>query len=376
MEIKSNADGSKVAIVGCDSYDFQKVLSSVRRGFELIEASHPLFSSGEKIVLKPNMLASDSPDHATTTHPSVFGAVAEVLLEKGVKLFYGDSPAFHRVGLVAKKTRIETIADKLGVELADFENSVRVYYKHARQNRIFNIAKGLGGVNGIISLPKLKTHGYTIFTGAVKNQFGCIPGLEKSSLHFKINDLEQFSQMLVDLNMLLKPRLYIMDGIVGMEGNGPRRGNPVHLGILLFSTDPVALDSVASKLVGINPYSVPTSIKGMESGLGYIDDITIVGDKVDFPLKRFSLPRYRGNLNLIPAPVREFIRNRLTPYPAVDYSKCIKCYECHKVCPAVPKAMEIRDDGFVASNYRVCIRCYCCQEICPAGAIKLKLKIF
>jgi ferredoxin len=231
--------------------------------------------------------------------------------------------------------------------------------------------------DGVVSLPKLKTHGITRLTGAIKNQFGCVPGLLKGQFHVKMPDPHDFSSMLVDINTLIRPRLYVMDAIVGMEGNGPRSGKPRQVGVLLMSTDPIALDSVACKLINLNPEFVPTSEPGESSGLGtyHYDKIDIVGDPIEpFIIKDFNVVR-----KAVPAAssgfMRTFIKNRATPRPVVDQSKCTACGTCIKLCPVGPSAldwMETEAGKKPKHNYRKCIRCYCCQEICPEGAISIK----
>ena len=150
------------------------------------------------------------------------------------------------------------------------------------------IANGVLDCDGLISLPKLKTHGLMRFTGAVKNQFGCIPGFLKGQYHVKLPDPYDFATMLVDINTLIKPRLYIMDGITAMEGNGPRSGKPKQLNVLLLSTDPIALDATACKIINLNPEFVPTSKLGEKAGLGtyHTENIEIVGEQIDLLLTK------------------------------------------------------------------------------------------
>jgi len=212
---------SKVALLKCENYNSNLVYNKIKEGIALIFGNNQIFERGEKILLKPNLLAPDPPEKSTTTHSVIFESMARILLENDVKVYYGDSPAFHNLNTTAKITGITDVAKKLNLILADFESRKKVIYKNAVQNKVFEIAKGVLEVDGIISLPKLKTHGLTLMTGAIKNQFGCIPGKIKAGLHAKLEDLEEFSQMLVDLTTFLRPRLYVMDAIYAMEGNGP-----------------------------------------------------------------------------------------------------------------------------------------------------------
>ena len=372
----NNSNRTKVALLQCNSYNTDKLYEKIKEGIDLIGGIEKFIKKGEKILLKPSLLAPDPPETATTTHPSVFESIAKILIEHGVLVYYGDSPAFHDPLKALKKSGIYDVAFKLNLKQADFQNRERVLYKEGRQNKVFEIAKGVLESDGMVSLPKLKTHGLTILTGAIKNQFGCIPGVTKTAFHAKLDDVNKFSQMLVDLTMFLKPRLYIMDGILAMEGNGPRRGNPVHLGVLLLSSDPVALDTVASVIIGIDPYKIIPTVKGEESGLGTIEEIEVVGSRIEDVQKRFKLPRYSGNFNSIPPFLRRFIKNAFIQRPVIHKKKCVECYECYKICPTKPKSISIGNDNYPAYIYHTCIRCYCCQENCPEGAITIKTKLF
>ncbi|HNX92839.1 MAG TPA: DUF362 domain-containing protein, partial [Syntrophomonas sp.] len=165
---------------------------------------------------KPNLLSADPPEKCVTTHPAVFRAIAEALQNAGVHLTYGDSPGFGSPGGAARKAGIAAAAAELDIPMADFQQGQEVVCLDGLQNKKFVIAKGVLECDGMISLPKLKTHGLTRLTGCMKNQFGCIPGLLKGEYHVKLPDVNRFAQMLADLNLLLKPRLYIMDGIMAM----------------------------------------------------------------------------------------------------------------------------------------------------------------
>lgn len=231
--------------------------------------------------------------------------------------------------------------------------------------------------DGIISLPKLKTHGFERFTGCIKNQFGCIPGLRKAEFHVKLPDAYDFAKMLVDLNNFINPRLYIMDGIMAMEGNGPRGGKPKQMLCILISSDPVALDATACRLINLNPELVPTNVFGMESGAGtYLkEEIEILGDDFDeiycpdFDIDRSEIKPFKKNN------VFNFFSNALVSKPVINPRKCIKCGECIAVCPVKPKALSWKKNDKTIPpvyDYSKCIRCFCCQELCPEEAISLK----
>ncbi|MFZ5987493.1 MAG: DUF362 domain-containing protein [Bacillota bacterium] len=369
---------SKVAVIRCESYDYNIVKSAVARGLKLIGGPLAFARPGEKILLKPNLLSADPPERCSTTHPSVFKAVAESFKDAGINLTYGDSPAFHKPLTAALKAGIEQAARELDITLADFQNGKEVFFEEAIQNKKFIIANGVLESDGLISLPKLKTHGLARMTGCIKNQFGCIPGPLKGEFHVRIPDAIDFSKMLVDLNAFIKPRLYVMDGVVAMEGNGPRGGTPKNMNVILLSSDPVALDATVCRLINLDPEFVPTTRFGKEAGLGTYseEEIEIVGDSLNsfidssFNVKREHVKPYKAG------GVIQFLRNTLVPKPYIEESKCIKCGVCVKMCPVNPKALDWHhgtSDAPPTYIYKRCIRCYCCQELCPESAILIRV---
>ena len=336
---------SLVALVRCNEYEYGEVLEAVKKGFSLIGGADKFAKPGETILLKPNMLVGDLPERCSTTNPLVFRAVAEVLSSTNATLTFGDSPGFGQPEMVARRTGIMEVAESMQISLADFINGQNIQSSQAKQNKYFYIANGVLTADGIISLPKMKTHGFARISGSVKNQFGCIPGFRKAEYHALIPDLHPFSKMLVDLNMFLHPRLYIMDGILAMEGNGPRGGKPYPMRVLLFSADPVALDATFCRMIALNPTLVPTNVYGQKAGLGvYLErEIQLVGDPLDNFIKpRFHVNRDKGRAIKLPGSGK-WIRNRIIPKPAIQKVKCKRCGICISVCPVTPKALGWQD---------------------------------
>jgi len=371
---------STVALVRCESYEYEKVRSAVRTGIDLLGGPERFAKAGEKILFKPNWLVADPPEKLTTTHPMVFKAMVEVFKTTGATLWYGDSPAIQSPEHAARTTGFSAVADAAGVELADFKEGREIVFAEGVQNKKFFVANGALDSDGIISLPKLKTHGLERLTGCVKNQFGCVPGALKGEFHVKLASAIDFARMLVDLNAFLKPRLYVMDGIIAMEGNGPRGGKGRPMNVLLFSTDPIALDATVCRLIAIDPEFIPTIYLGMKAkiGTGKKEEIELVGDPFesfvdkDFDVKREPVRAYsRGTGS-------NFIRNALVPKPFINAEKCTQCGTCVKACPVEPKAVDWHDGDRQkppSYKYERCIRCYCCQELCPESAVELRVPL-
>ena len=372
MSMNFELGRSRVAVIRCENYDYPAVKSAVARGIELIGGCPSLIQPGDKILLKPNLLVADPPEKCVTTHPAVFKAVAEVLQAAGALLTYGDSPAMGSSERAARKTGLMAVAEELGLRMADFKNGDEVGFLDGVQNKRFVIARGVLACDGIVSLPKLKTHGLTRLTGAIKNQFGCIPGVLKGEFHVKLPRVEDFARMLVDLNLLLRPRLFVMDGIMAMEGNGPRGGVPRHMGVLLFSTDPVALDATVCRIVNLRPEEVFTLKYGQDMGLGSYctGNIDLVGDR----LAEFIKSDFKTSRSPAGSMGSPWLRNQIAARPVIDENGCIKCGICVEMCPVKPAVVHWRNDEHSAPpeyDYDRCIRCYCCQEMCPEGVITL-----
>lgn len=368
---------SQVALLRCLNYDQTRVDTAVRRGVDLLGGIGALVKPGDKIVLKPNLLWGADASKCITTHPAVFQAVGKLLLEAGAKVFYGDSPSFSSGEGAARRAGLKQVADALGITWTDFENGCEVSHQSALLVKKLVIAKGVIEADGLISLSKLKTHALVRLTGAVKNQFGCIPGILKAEYHVKLADPYDFASMLVDINTSIRPRLYVMDAVMGMEGNGPHSGQPRQLSALLVSSDPVALDAIASRIVGLNPAFVPTALAGEKAGLGsyHQEQIEVLGDSLpDFIVSDFQVVKSPPEKAAI-SPLLTFIRNRVSPRPVIDSVKCNACGTCVEMCPVGPTALDwtkYETGKRPRYRYNCCIRCYCCQEICPEGAIVVR----
>jgi Uncharacterized conserved protein len=368
---------SEVALIRCENYEYDSVKAAVRRGIDLLGGAGAFVKAGEKILLKPNFLSGDPPERCVTTHPAVFKAVAEIMKEAGAKLSYGDSPGFQTAASAAKGTGVGAVAEELGIELADFRNGREAFFKEGIQNKKFTIAAGILDSDGVISLPKMKTHAFMRMTGAVKNQFGCIPGRKKSEFHVRTPNAADFARMLVDLNSCVRPRLYIIDGICAMEGNGPRGGTPRQMNVMIFSRDPVAADAVICRLMNLDPNLVLTIKAGEEAGAGESKGIRLLGDGIE----QFIAKDYKVNRE----PLKTFKRGRFTavknlivPRPYILEEKCVRCGVCAGACPVEPKALDWHDGNKKnppSYKYERCIRCYCCQEMCPESAIRLRKPI-
>lgn len=373
---------SKVAVIPCRDYDNDEVYQAVSKGIDLLGGLGAFLKPEEKLLLKPNLLNRAAAEKAVTTHPAVFEAVIRVLKEKGFnQLTYGDSPG-HPGGVekTADICGIKAAADKYQVRLAEFSKSRTQSFTRGSVSRKYEICEGVLDADAIINICKMKTHQLERITGGVKNLFGCVCGLNKGAAHARYPDADSFAQMLVDLNLMLKPRLHVMDAIVAMEGNGPASGNPINMNLVLLSSDPVALDATFCRLVDLDPKTVPTIFYGEIFGLGQweADKIEIVG--VD-SLKDYINPKFDVSREKVFAGKWAFLDKLkvIGKKPVIEKSRCISCGACIRACPLDEKAiafnMRAGKEPIPEYNYKTCIRCYCCQEMCQEKAINVKRKL-
>ena len=364
---------STVALVRCTTYDPDVVYRALGRGIELLGGLDRFVSPGERILLKPNILAADRPENVVTTHPSVLSGCIRLLREAGAEVRFGDSPGLDSPAHAAKRSGLLAAGIAAGAEFVDFSTTSRVDNPRADLVSSFPVAQAVHECDGIVNLPKMKTHQLTRITGAVKNLFGCISGKRKALYHVQFQDVDKFSALLVELNMLLRPRLHVMDGIVAMDGNGPRSGDPRPMHVLILSADPVAVDATFCRLVAMDPTFVPTTVVGHQQGLGRFqeDQIKVLGDPLESLINAdFKVIRKPVYSNASYAHYN-IIKNAVLPKPVIHEARCVRCGRCVEACPVPDKALRF-DNGRRRPpeyHYDLCIRCYCCHEMCPERAI-------
>ena len=259
---------SKVVLLPCGEYDEEKIYSLLKQGLDLLGGVEALIPKEAKILLKPNLLKKAEVEKAVITHPVVVGAFARILRENGYEhIVLADSCGHGTTQAVIRGTGMDTYLEKYHIPAIDYSEGVKTAYPQGIQAKEFILPKELLDQDCVISLSKMKTHALERITGAVKNSYGFVYGFHKAKGHTQYPSADSFARMLIDLNKCVAPKLYVMDGIVAMEGNGPGSGDPVPMNVMLMSTDPVALDSVFSCLIYLKPEMVPTNYHGEKMGL-------------------------------------------------------------------------------------------------------------
>jgi uncharacterized protein (DUF362 family)/Pyruvate/2-oxoacid:ferredoxin oxidoreductase delta subunit len=361
---------SSVSIVKCQDYDEDRVLSALRQGIDLIGGIQVFVKKGRRVLLKPNLLFGKSPEKAVTTHPSILRGMIQIVREAGGIPSIGDSPAVGSLTWTAERAGIKAVADKMSCPLVEFSRPVLPPKGGGSTFKQVEVDQSVLEADVIINLPKFKTHGLTLLTLGVKNLFGCVPGPKKPLWHLKAGDDQKtFASILVDIYQVIRPSLTVLDGIVGMEGNGPNSGRPIPVGLILASGDSLSLDQIVCDLLGISRESLLTNRVAFEQGMGR-DPIDVLGERVeDLKIPSFQFPALSQPNWRLPGFLSKALKNALTSKPVIEEEACKSCDRCAEICPPKALARKGKDLFF---DYGQCIRCLCCLEVCPEGAISIK----
>jgi uncharacterized protein (DUF362 family)/Pyruvate/2-oxoacid:ferredoxin oxidoreductase delta subunit len=360
-----------VSLEKVPDYDRVRVKDGLIRLLEPFGGMRAFVHSGERVLIKPNMLSAKAPEKAVTTHPEVLRGVIELVKEAGGVPLVGDSPGVGSCRKVAEKSGILRVVEESMAEFVEFVDPVE--FTGQGLFKRFVVARPYMEADRLINLPKLKTHEMMTMTCAVKNLFGAVIGTSKAAWHLKAGaDREMFSRMLLEIYLLRKPDLNIVDAVIAMEGNGPGSGNPRHVGLLLGGVNPVAVDVIAAECAGIPRKLLHIERMAAKLLLDGADRAAI--RTVGTPLEEtritgFRLPHVADIQFGIPAFLKNRLRHYLTSRPCFVPEQCRLCGVCVDACP--PQAIAI-NEGRLVFDYHRCIRCFCCRELCPDGALDLK----
>lgn len=372
----------KVLIKKADRYDTRLLLPVIHNALSWGGVAEKV-GPDTKILLKPNMLTRAAPQKVVTTHPAVLDAVITALKELGAKaenITVADSSGGPENRIVLrgnyKACGFTDITDKHGVNLYVKQEAVSVK-TDGKIVKNFELLKPATESDIIISLAKFKTHVMTGMSGAVKNLFGLVPGLKKAEFHMRFPDKANFADMIVDLCETVKPDLTIVDGIIGMEGDGPAGGEPRHFDLIMAGTNPYSIDLAIAYMMGFEATRLPIARAAIARGLcprqADIEDIE--GETEIFkPVENFKMPKSYGVTFSEQLPralswATPSVERLLAPKPKINKKKCIGCGRCKDICP---KQTITITDGKAKINLKNCIKCFCCHEMCPAKAIDVK----
>jgi len=346
---------------------YENCRQAVNEAFRLF----PLEVSGKKVLIKPNVLRGTEPRENITTHPAVLRAVVEKVEEmKPASIVVGDNPGMFSYG-----------QNEFCFQMTGLMEAAKGYYQNIGNDSVsrdfdprymakVSISRAVAEADIVISLPKFKTHGLTVITGAIKNSYGILPGAQKAKLHKAAGGPEKFHELIVEVFKLRVPDLFVVDAVVGMEGNGPASPDLREIGLILASDNGVAMDAIIAFMMGCDPGRLPFLQKAKEMGLGdyALKAMEIIG-KLE-PISNFKLPPLGGEVNINNPAVQAFIESRAKLKPQANPDLCTACGTCIDQCPV--SALSPNADNLPVVNIETCITCFCCQEMCPEKAITLQ----
>ena len=367
----------RVWLSRCGGYAPEELLRQVEEAFDALGVWEEL-KPGMQVVIKPNLVMSSKPDAAIATHPALVAAVGKCVQKAGADVIIAESPGGPYTPAAMKAVfrgcGYADMAKECGFTLYTECKSREVSLPGAVRCRQLSVVEPFLTRDYLIDLAKLKTHSMVGFSGAVKNLFGTVPGLQKPELHCRFPEKQPFSEMLVDLCDFLKPDLCFLDGILAMEGNGPTGGSPRKVGVLGASKSPYALDVCGAALIGLEPESVLMLKEAHRRGLGPIfpKECQLLKEQVetlaqpDFVKAKASSTDF---LDRLPKFLRPAAKKLTTPTPKIRKKECVGCGKCSESCPQ--HTITIRD-GKAVIDYKQCIRCFCCHEMCPKHVIDIR----
>ena len=362
---------NKVAITKCGKYEYELIKKAV--GLLADNSDFPDVK-GKTVLVKPNILSDSKMEKNITTNPLVVKAVIELLREKGAeRVWCGDSPGLPGPKFRGEGCGIWSVVQETGAEWVDF-------FDGAKETVFWNGVKApqcrfVSEADIVVSVSKMKTHQLMYATGAVKNMFGTIPGLNKSPMHLYARSPENFAKLILSIYGTHKPEWSVMDGIISMEGAGPANGTLRQTGLLLASSSALALDRAEAVIMGYDPKDIPILSEAEKEEKGSTDASypLLSAEEVAIPDFRRVEVKKRGIVNslLLPFLTRFFDKKMAERRKAPEFikEKCRKCRKCVDICPA--KALRL-DTDHIAIDTSKCIRCYCCHEMCPFDAIEIE----
>jgi uncharacterized protein (DUF362 family)/NAD-dependent dihydropyrimidine dehydrogenase PreA subunit len=345
---------------------YENVRQAVDKAFELF----PLGVRGKSVLIKPNVLRASEAREGIVTNPAVLRAVVEKVEGMGpAALLVGDNPGLFDYGANEKSfEQTGLMAAAKGYYQNIGNDSVQVAFNPEFMSRV-SLSRIVLTADIIISLPKFKTHGLTVITGAMKNSYGFLPGAQKAKLHQAAGSPVRFHEVVAEVFRLRVPDFFLVDAVVGMEGNGPASPDLREVGLILASDNAVALDAVIATMMGCEPGLLRFLQKAKEMGLGDYDlnTIEVIGELIK--LVDFKLPPLGGEAILQNEAVQSLICQKAHLRPQADPELCSGCGTCVDHCPV--SALSMQGD-LPQADADTCITCFCCQEICPEKAITLR----
>jgi uncharacterized protein (DUF362 family)/NAD-dependent dihydropyrimidine dehydrogenase PreA subunit len=355
-------------------YEPADLRRAVRKALGPLGGIAAFVREGDRVLIKPNLVAPAVPDSGICTHPQFVRAVCDIVAERSpARIRVGDMPGYNFLGegrRCALESGLAAALDGGAARIVPFEGThTRITSGEFRVFPYIDLTREVMDADVVISLPTPKTHRLTRYSGAVKNTFGCVAYGTRERMH-KLGDYRKFCEGLVDVFERVRPALTIADMVRVQEGNGPCSGSPLDVGVVLAAADGVALDAVAQYLLGLEPEDVLTTALAGERGLGEagIDRIEVAGPP-DWRGARIAAKRpgrFHPFIQFgLPVPILKAFAGSIWAKPVFRSGACEGCELCLGKCPG--HALS-RSGSRLRRDRRACLLCFGCVAVCPRGA--------
>jgi len=358
-------------------YELEGLLKLFEKRFADLDIASRI-KPGMTVVIKPNLVTRSNPDSGIITHPNVVAAVGILVKRLGAKVLIAESSGgpFNEqaVKIIMNGCGYTAIAEKYGFDIYTECKFSEIELPDGKICKNINIVDPFINADFIINIAKFKSHCMTMLSGATKNLFGTVPGLMKPELHFRYPEKNNFSSMLIDLAQKIRPQLSIIDGIDGMEGDGPTGGVKCHIGGVITAESCYSADVVAAEIMGVRAMDIPMLKEANSRGLCVSsgNELNVVGDSIASCVKHdFRMPRTKDVDfgRRFPKFLQPLVKKITTPKPVIKIKDCVGCGKCAESCPQ--HTIVIKDRKAVI-DYKNCINCFCCHEMCPVHVIDIK----
>lgn len=367
---------SKLLFLRQNSYSQGEINIAVKKIFDHFGGIGRFVRPGGTVLLKVNLVAGHVPERRVTTDPAIVRSVAVQVLEAGGRPVIADSPGIESFSSAAEKAGFSAVARELGIQCIELIDPVPI--PHCSENSKVSFhrieaARLALEADAVINLPKLKTHGQMLLTMGVKNMFGCVVGQRKAEWHYNVGlSRDLFASLLLDIYNGIKPCLTIMDGVIGMDGAGPTSGNPYGYGLIVGAEDALSMDFWLCRMLGVPLENFPLwrAAKKQNMPQCELKPEDLAGDLgPEHSFKDVDIPSLRSLRMLPRLPFSSFFEKLMASRPVHVPTLCIGCGRCEAVCAAGALKHKNRKLTF---DYSKCIRCYCCHEMCPVKAVDFK----
>ncbi|MFN2355553.1 MAG: DUF362 domain-containing protein [Desulfopila sp.] len=344
---------------------YETCRKAVDRAFELF----PQDIAGKKVVIKPNVLRTSTADEHIVTNPALLRAVVDkVEAMSPAELIVGDNPGLFNYGDNENSFNQTGLMEASRGYYRNLGDTSRQLPFNAEFMAEVGVSEEIMAADIVISLPKFKTHGLTVMTGAVKNSYGILPGAQKARLHKLAGNPQRFHDVVAEVFALRVPDLFIMDAVVGMEGNGPASPDLREIGLILAADNGVAMDGVVAGMMGLDPSRLRFLQKAHAMGLGDFAADAVHIDGEMRVLENFKLPPLGGEAIMGNEEIQQLMSSKAQVTPSADPELCTACEACVEQCPVSALTMQ---EELPVVDEEICIACFCCQEVCPEKAMSL-----